>query len=1037
MISSVEIADALGIHRPTREQLDVIQNAPFDAPAAVIAGAGSGKTELMSARVLWMVANQLLKPAEVLGLTFTRKAAKELHNRVNDRLNALRETSLWPNDLPRDFDPPKIATYNSFANEVFRSVSLAIGYESDVPLLGEAGTFLLARRFVDNHAFALVPNIAESDRRADSLVELVMALEAELGEHRATASEVEAYLAQLVEAVAKLPRQQGGTDTTPYSYTSELLTPLHETVDIARLAEGFREFKRRSASVDYSDQLRLAADAIAAKPELSDEYRNRFRQVLLDEYQDTSSVQVRLLASLFHSQAVIAVGDPNQSIYGWRGAAAGTMENFGARFGAKPEDVFPLSSNWRSDRKILDVANSVAASLAQASTQPSAGPLVLTTTAERPDGEVAVKMFEHELDEAAEVAKLLAGNLTVDTSAAILFRKRKHMARFAAALDAHKVPYEISGLGGLLQVPEVADLVAALRVISDPEAGVSLMRLLVGPRWRIGTSDIALLHAYAKRLTKVRSEFGAPWPVTIVEALDELAQANPFLAPEFSSETHARLTEAARLFRTLRRQLNLRVAEFARAVASELWLDIELMATGRREPLANLYSFYDLVAEFELTSSDPSLGGFLNWLDHAERKQRLEPPKNGVRRGVVQLLTIHSSKGLEWDVVAVPDLVEGEFPSEERSYRGWLAAGKLPYPLRADADALPHFDWEQAESQKELKQLLGDFRTQVKDHLYSEQGRLAYVAFTRAKHLLVLTGSYWSTGSDKPRTPSRYLELVSSALHAAPFPAESALTENPYPAATEHQIWPPKLGIELNQSRVEQSEAVLAKLSALDLQELASAADEMLSQRTLSDISFPTRLSATALTSFLLAPLEFLKGIAQPLPAEYLESAEIGTQFHEAVEQWFGLTDIDAPSPLEGFASKTDLAETLVQAFVASEYSGLVPLHVEVPIQFALGDLVVVCKLDAVFATERGLEVVDWKTGTSQQEEKMRLQLSLYRLALHKFTGRPVSDISAALFFAKNGQVLRQPNLLGEQELIDLLNEARKALQDQDSPLDL
>ena len=1033
MISPDEIADAIKIHRPTPEQRDVIENAPVDGPAAVIAGAGSGKTELMSARVLWLVANNFMTPAQVLGLTFTRKAAKELQLRVVKRLNDLRETTLWPKDLETDFDPPKIATYNSFANEVFRSVSLAIGYESDVPLLGEAGTFLLARKFVDELAFELVPKLAETDRRADSLVELVIALESEMGEHAVTATQLADHIQNIAQFIQSLPKKPGGADFSPFSYTTEMVSPLLETADLAVLAEGFREFKRNSAAVDYSDQLRLAAAALVSRPELADSYRERFKQVLLDEYQDTSSVQVRLLSSLFSGRAVLAVGDPNQSIYGWRGAAAGTMENFGKRFGARPGAVFPLSSNWRSDQKILEVANSVAASLAVSAPDRVAAPLVLTADPSRPEGEVSVQLFEHELEEAEAVAKILAGRVTHETSAAILFRKRKHMARFAAALDQLKVPYEISGLGGLLKIAEVADLVAALRVVADPEAGVALMRLLAGPRWRVGSADLALLHSYAKTLGRLRNQQGSYLPVTLIEALDELAQESPFAAPEFSTETAVRLREAAKLFRVLRRQVNLSLTEYARAIAAELWLDIELMASGRPDPLANLYSFYDLIAEFEQTANEPTLLGFLSWLDHAERKQRLEPPKNGVKRGVVQLLTVHSSKGLEWDIVVVPDLVEGEFPSEERSYRGWLAAGKLPYPLREDCDSLPNFDWQQCDSQKSLKESFNLFRAAVKDHLYAEQGRLAYVAFTRARHSLLLTGSYWAVGGETPREPSRYIELVLSVTEAGVLkPFESKFSDNPYPDVAETQSWPHAIGTELNKTRIAQGESILAMLAVPDLLDIALAADEMNRQRPLSDVLFPTRLSATALAEFLLRPVAFVKRLARPLPAEYIEAADLGTQFHSAVEAWLlAETDEivgDRAEYFDQLFEQEPVSGLLVDNFLDSEFAGLTPAHVELPVQFVLDGLVINCKLDAVFKTESGLEVVDWKTGSQQEREKMQLQLSIYRLALHKFTGVPLENISAALYFAKDNSTVRLQQLMDEKELIAQLAKARTAL---------
>lgn len=1030
MVSANEIADVIGAHRPTREQADVIENAPVDSPAAVIAGAGSGKTELMSARVLWLVANRYMKPSEILGLTFTRKAARELQLRVGQRLNKLRETNLWPENLDQDYDPPKIATYNSFANEVFRSVALSIGYESDVPLVGEAGSYLLGRKFVDTLAYSLVPAIADRDRRSDSLVDLIISLEAEMGEHQVSAKKLEGYLAAMREHLSTLPRQEGGTDVTPYAYMAEITTPLVETIDIARLAEGYREFKRSSAAVDYSDQLRLAADALATDPTLASQIASQYRQILLDEYQDTSSVQVRLLSSLFHSKAVLAVGDPNQSIYGWRGAAAGTMENFGTNFGAKAESVFPLSSNWRSDRLILEVANRTAASLSSDATNRVAAPLVLTPRPDSGPGEVTVEFFEHELDEAEGVARLLAERITPTGTAAILFRKRKHMARYASALDAQNIRYEISGLGGLLQIPEVADLVAALQVVANPESGVSLMRLLAGPRWRIAPAEIAKLSDYAKKLGKLRHESGTALPTTMIEALDELAQPQPFAAPEFESDSLARLVEAAKLFRVLRQHVNLSLAEFVKAVVGELWLDVELMASGRSEPLSNLFSFYDLVADFESTTTDASLIGFLHWLSHAERKQRLEPPKTASKPGIVQLLTVHSSKGLEWDTVVVPDMVEGEFPSEERSYRGWLTAGKLPYPLRADAASLPDFEWESAQSQKSVKESLGQFKADVKEHLFSEQGRLAYVAFTRAKNSLILTGSHWATSGEVPRLPSRYLSFALEAIGSGSIDdIATQFEQNPKQGEPNQVSWPSRFGTEVDQVVVDLGQLVLSELNTPELLDIALVSQELSRRRSNLELELPTRFSATGLSSFLLDPKQFFADLARPLPAEYLESAEIGTAFHAALENALGFDQEPSVDLLAEFSTVGEAEALLVENFLRSNFANRKPIHVELPVQFVLGDLVVICKLDAVFQEEKGLQVVDWKTGSPQNLEKMRLQLSLYRLGLHKLTGERLDDITATLFFAKTGQTLSPENLYNESELLALIEAARKAHQ--------
>lgn len=1036
MISPLEIAKLLSLGTPTEEQAQAISGAPVDSPAAVVAGAGSGKTELMASRVLWLVANGLAEPVQILGLTFTRKAARELNDRINKRLIALRETDLWPQTLNVDFDPPRIATYNSFANEVFRSVSLEIGYESNVPLLGEAGSYLAARRFLEQRAAELAPKVVNRDRKIDSLVELVLALEAELGEHQLSAKELAGYIGEMSTLCESLPRNDKSSDFSPFAYISSTLESLFETIDIAVLAEGYRSYKKEHSVVDYSDQLRLAAGVIAQKPELAQSYRDQYRQVLLDEYQDTSSVQVRMLASLFGGRGVLAVGDPNQSIYGWRGAAAGTMQNFGRFFGHEAAPVFPLSTNWRSETKILTLANQISSDLDSQSSTGGPASVQLQPRPGSGEGKLLVRIYEDEDLEAQDVAEFLRQHLTLESSAAILFRKRKHMARFASALDSLGVNHEISGLGGLLQLAEVADLVAALRVIAEPESGVSLMRLLSGPRWRVNPSELAQLNAYAKRLENIRSKGHTSVPVTLIEALDELANPDPVLIPEFSKPLFARLKNAATVFRVLRKQTNLSLSEFARAVVAELWLDIELLASERREPLVNLHSFYDLVSEFETSASERSLEAFLGWLVHAEKRQRLEPPKSGVRKGVVQLLTIHSSKGLEWDTVVVPDLVEGEFPSEERSYKGWLSVGRVPYELRADVNSLPTFDWAESTTQKDFQDKLNSFRAHVKDHLFEEQGRLAYVAFTRAKSNLLLSASHWGRQSSSPRPLSRYLQRALEVVGAPDFGSiESEIDENPLASQLRAVTWPRHLSETTSLATKRLADEVLESMQVSDHLELAVAVDELLESRSMQVVELPSRLSATALANFISDPKAFASRLARPLPAEYLQAATVGTLFHAAVESAYssgtpGLSTDD----LEEFGNLGEFEQGFVDNFMLSKFAALPAKFVEQPVQFVLGDLVVVCKLDAVFEVGEMVEIVDWKTGSANEIEKMRVQLSVYRLALSKLFGMNLEKISAGLFFVASGAYHKSTELFSESELVEMISKAKTTLLGQDTP---
>ncbi len=351
MTSAIEIADALGRPRPTDEQRAVIE-APLE-PALVVAGAGSGKTETMAGRVLWLLANRAVNPAEILGLTFTRKAAGELQGRIRERIGELAAAGLTgENDDP--FEAPTIATYNSYANALYRDNAVVLGREGDGAVLGEAGAWQLARETVRRSADA---RLADLGKDLDTLTRAVLAVSRAIAENAIDEPEaVRAYAARFA-ALTELP--PGGRGAyADVEHWAETVGGLDVLIDLAG------EYERAKAArglVEYSDQVALALRIVRQRPQVAAAERERFRVVLLDEYQDTSVVQTWLLAELFGGHPVMAVGDPNQSIYGWRGASASNLDDFARAFQARAR--YSLSTSWRNGRRILDAANALVAPL--------------------------------------------------------------------------------------------------------------------------------------------------------------------------------------------------------------------------------------------------------------------------------------------------------------------------------------------------------------------------------------------------------------------------------------------------------------------------------------------------------------------------------------------------------------------------------------------------------------------------------------------------------------------------------------------------
>jgi DNA helicase-2/ATP-dependent DNA helicase PcrA len=798
-VSAIEIAEKLGRPSPTPEQIAVIE-APLE-PLLVIAGAGSGKTETMAARVVWLVANGLVEPDQVLGLTFTRKAAGELAERVRARLRALYRRGLISE--PR---PVTVSTYHAYAASVLGDNALRLGIEPGARLLGEAGGWQMVDELVERWD----GDMTGVDAARATVVDAVLALAGECAEHLLEPGQIDQVAEEVLERIETLPKNLGdAVPARPKADVKAIGQRMQARRSLIPLVQAYQRRKREQEVLDFGDQVALAAQLAREVPEVGAGERERYRVVLLDEYQDTSHAQVVLLQSLFAGgHPVVAVGDPNQSIYAWRGASAGTLQRFGRDFplpDGSPAGVRQLSTSWRNDHAILSVANRLAAPLRQ---PPSWGDPALTVDVQaliaRPGagpGRVRLEWHATVDDEARAVADIAAHSWhsrKADgsrSSIAVLCRTRSQFPLVEAALRKRGLPVEVIGLGGLLHVPEIADLRAALEVVHDPTRGDALMRLLTGPAWRLGARDLDGLGAWSRELAaqwKPPSSSGsrpaANGPAvetdavdeqSIVEAMDSLPDPGwrSALGQELSDPGRRRLSRLALVLRGLRARTGLPLPDLILEAERALLLDVEVAAMPGRSPAAaraHLDAFTDVAAAFADGGDRPTLGTFLGWLSAAETRERgLDTGVVEQHEDAIQLLTVHGAKGLEWDVVAVTGLVEGTFPAGHsgrppKRSKGWLGdIGAVPFPLRGDADGLPQWAYQAAMTQDELDQELKIFMERCGAHEVAEERRLAYVAATRARDSLLLTGAVWGDGST-PRDPSRFMEEFRELAEGGP-----------------------------------------------------------------------------------------------------------------------------------------------------------------------------------------------------------------------------------------------------------------------------
>ncbi len=1050
-VSADEIADALGRPRPTAQQRRVIES-PL-APALVVAGAGSGKTETMANRVLWLLANGRVAAGQILGLTFTRKAAGELSVRIRERIDQLHHAGLLSEDYD-EFDPPTVATYNSFSNRIYRDNAILLGRESDGPVLGEASAWQLARTVVIGSTDDRLQGLGKS---VDTVTKAVLALAHAMSENLVDPTDVTSFASRFAGLVDLPPGGRGA-----YEDVAVLASTVGALPVLLDLVARFDAAKVRRGFVEYSDQVTLALTIVRDVPRITDELREQYRVVLLDEYQDTSVVQTLLLSELFAGLPVMAVGDPNQSIYGWRGASAANLDGFARQFDAAPDGQFALTTSWRNGHDILAVANAIVEPFRGAGAAARTGVDRLEAGASATAVPVRVVVEETLPEEAEAAARWLRERLdvphgTTPPTAAMLFRARKTQGAFIEALRRNGVKFHVLGIGGLMAEPEIADLVSALAVVNDPTAGSELVRLLAGSRWRLGAKDLHGLgrvaswlrdRDYAQRALDddvkeaLRASVAEAEGGSIVDALDFIATARPGHSQleRFSAVGLERLRDAGRTFARLRARAGLDLLDFVTFVEQDLMLDIEVAANETRSlGAATMEAFFDALGGYLAVDESASLGGFLSWLREAEWRDNLAPRPEDPEPGTVQLLTIHGSKGLEWDLVVVPRLVEGELPGSPREgSNGWLGFGMLPYDFRGDAAELPRFDWTTATTRKELLDSRTVFKAEVQERHDEEERRLAYVAVTRARHSLLLTASFWATQSS-PRRPSPFLRELEAGGVIGELPLESEHTENPLGDEANLFRWPmDPLGgrrdaVEAAARLVRESVPGAEGSWGVELTLLLEERQRRIDAAGVVDL--PTRVSASRFKDFVSDPAGVAASLRRPMPERPYRATRLGTLFHEWVEQRYGVhgtaeeldavaIELDGDESVPGDRVDPDGLATLRQTFERSEFATLIPEEVEIEIHLILDGEVIVCKLDAVYRVDGRYRVVDWKTGKAPRDaadlESKQLQLALYRQAFAEWKGIDPLLIDAVFYYVTDDRIIRPERIYDRDELVAL-----------------
>ena len=1025
------------------------------APQLVVAGAGSGKTMVMAARVVHAVAFQGVPPGRVLGLTFTNKAAGELAARVRSSLARLPER---PDRDDDEDDQPTVSTYHSYAAAIVRDHALRIGREPYTTLLSQATQWQLALRVVRravgpfSHLTWTSPNVAVK----------TIALAGEMAEHLVDVEDVRAIDTKVIDAIAALPGRvvKGITDIAEAARARD---------ELLSMVADYAAAKQQLDLIDYGDQVALAARIARTAPAVGQLERRRFGLVVLDEYQDTGVAQRLLLAEVFgDGHPVTAVGDPNQAIYGWRGASVGNLLRFGAHFPRTDGEAVvaqPLMTSFRCGGRILDAANAIAGRIGGGGRRPPLEVPKLTARRGAEDaGTVVAARLATDADEAAWVADRLAAELDNGTAAgamAVLVRRRLDFARLHHALVERDIPVEVVGLGGLIEMPEVADVVATLSLLVDPTANAAAIRLLTGPRWRLGIRDLAALGRRADFLATwspgedssepevadglreaLRQVTDAVDPVDVASLLDAID--SPGSTDAYSAEAVERLAAFKTELTALRRLVGQPLVDLVTEVVRTIGLDVEIEAETERVAVAraaNLAAFIDHAAGFSGLEGESDLPAFLAYLVASADAE------NGLDVGAVstadtvKLMTIHKAKGLEWDVVAVPGLVQDVFPSI-RGRRPWTRGPEvLPFEARGDTVDLPALTSYDSDALKA-------FDAECKSDDQDEERRLAYVAFTRPRRLLLASGYCWTRTRISACNASPYLaELRGLGAGAVTVdcwcddPDEDAA--NPLSAdASSDVAWPsPPDAARLAARR---RAAALVRTAMADhgagqqtfdisvhgdltlAEETELLLDELREERRgVVEVALPRRLTASQVVALAHDPDELARMLARPMPAKPQPQARRGSKFHKWGAPLYGAVPLLEPDDLPG-ANDADITDDELAAlqakFLAEGWGDRQPVAIEQPFELVVGGRLVRGRIDAVYADGDGFDVIDYKTGAVPSDfVAASLQLSVYRLAWADLRGVDPDAVRAGFFYVRTGLLKRPDRLLSRDELAALV----------------
>jgi len=932
-------------------------------PLLIIAGAGTGKTGVIVEKIKHLIKTKLTKPEQILALTFTEKAAFEMEERVDKA-------------LPYGYFQMCIATFHAFADQVLREEIFQIGLSSGYKLMTEAETIIFLRKnlfLFDLHYFRPLGN---PNKFLESLLQ-----------HFSRLKDEDISPDQYLLWVKSLKRNK--------SYSSE---DKKKYLELALAYKKYQLLKIKENLMDFSDLVYYLINLFRKRKNILHKYQKKFNHIFVDEFQDTNIAQyqlIKLLCPAKNKPRLTVVGDDSQAIYKFRGASVSNILNFMKDYPRAKK--ITLKKNYRSNQTILNGAYQLIKNNDPDTLEYQLG-ISKKLIAQKKDNENSLGFFlgekvESEADFIAKKILSLKKNYHY-SDFAILIRANNHIEPFIRALSRAGVPYQFLGPGLLFKQPEVKDLIAYLKILTNPEDSVSFYRVLSMPYFKIDPKDISFLLNFAKKINL--SLFQA---IEIYLSFFDLKIFEPEFViykkylPLIKKNTREKL---AFIFQIVKKHLSLINKETAGQILYYFMEKTGYLAkliaykneTDEKKAL-NVSKLFDRLKNFESENEDASVTAVVDYIDMSLElgESPITAQTDISTYDAVNIMTVHSAKGLEFSVVFLVNLSTGRFPTYERK-----EAIPIPQPL--------------------IKEILpkGDY------HL-EEERRLFYVGITRAKERTFFSSSKFYGQGKRERRLSIFVRET--------------------------------LGDDFinNQLLIEKDKR--SQLSIFDFKKLPETQTKKLIN--LNNFSY------SQLEAYKRCPRQYKYNYILKIPVAPTSQESFGITIHKTLQNFYhgSLTNdkMDKKRLLEiykeswipiGYASlahqnrmKQEGQKMLQNFFIKFHNQNNKIINLEKLFKIKLTkDIYITGKIDRVDLHKNNeIEIIDYKTGRQPDEKilKKSLQLSIYALAASdtNLFNKKISQVNLTFYFLQNLEKVTVKRTNEEikqvkKEIIDLVSKIRK-----------